>query len=129
MTERPCKCCEGKRGVADRIVYVRSPYSGRGTCPRCKGSGVEPPERHLHPGLVLENVRSGKRWVIYADYGEGLWDARRWGIHRFKAAKHGGHYVWQIKLTRADLLLDERRWREVGFGDAWNHDLMRSDPL
>ena len=130
MSAKPCRCCGGRNysdGVGDRINYVRMP-SGFGTCPRCK-DGVEPEGRVLHPGLILENRRSGKRWAIFADYGEGWPGDRRWGIHRFRPSRRGGHYVWQIKMLPAVTLLDGKRWREVGFGDAWNHDLMQSDPL
>jgi hypothetical protein len=37
-----------------------------------------------------------------------------------------GHYVWQIRVFGERRLL---QWNVVGFGDAWQHDLMEADPL
>lgn len=118
-----CRCCNGLGHTNGRITYARMP-GGWERCGRCDETGVEPDGPTVHPGLALRNVRSGKVWVVY-----GIYFPDDWGIHRMKPAKHGGHYVWQILIRPGGELLDERRWAFVGFGDAWNHDLMESDPL
>lgn len=120
---KPCVCCGGAGHTASRITYNRMP-GGWETCSRCKGSGVEPAAPVIHTGLVLRNVRSGKVWAVYGSYPPD-----EWGIHRMKPARSGGHYVWQIIIRPERELLDTSRWSFVGFGDAWDHDLMEADAL
>jgi hypothetical protein len=117
-TTKACICCGGT-GSNTKITYAHL-----GICPRCDKSGVEPELPPVHVGLVLRNVRSGKVWAVYGSYEDG-----EWGIHRMKPSRRGGHYVWQIILRPARELLDESRWVRVGFGDAWNHQLMEADAL
>jgi hypothetical protein len=82
-------------------------------CPRCKGTGIEPSEPTLHAGLKLRNRRSGKVWIVFHLYSDD-----EVGIHRFKKARSGGHYVWQIMMMHPDKLL-ARNWEPAGYGDAW----------
>jgi hypothetical protein len=115
----PCICCDGTGYSRGQITYAHV-----GICPRCNKSGIEPDHPTVHNGLTLRNVRSGKVWVVYGSYPND-----EWGIHRMKSSRRGGHYVWQIIVRPARQLLDDRRWRPIGFGDAWDHTLMESDPL
>lgn len=111
-----CILCSGS-GYSTN-VYVK------GACPRCKATGVEPADPPLHPGMLVRNRRSGKVWAVFADYS-----GNEWGVHRFKPSVRGGHYVWQIQVRTAEQLLDTRRWTAIGVGDAWNHELMKTDPV
>lgn len=114
-----CVCCGGTGHTGARITYTHV-----GICPRCHKTGIEPDGPLVHAGLVLRNRRSGKVWAVYGSY-----EAGDWGIHRMKPSRSGRHYVWQILLRPTVELLDESRWTPVGFGDAWDHALMESDPL
>lgn len=117
---RPCPCCKGEGGVStayDRqgVFFV--------SCPRCNGALVDPGPR-IHSSLLLRNVRSGKAWAVYGDYPPD-----EWGLHRMKPARCRRYYVWQIIIRPEHELLDGRRWTVAGYGDAWEHDKMESDPL
>jgi hypothetical protein len=123
-----CTMCDGTGNSP--VTYVTH-STFQGTCPRCKGSAEEPAEPTIHAGLVLAHPRSRKRWAVYGIYPGNLATPptthdRAWGIHRMKPAKHGGRYVWQIRVMGEDRLLT---WDPVGYGTAWDHDLMESAPV
>lgn len=46
-----------------------------------------------------------------------------------KVARTGEDYVWQILIRPESELLDTSRWATAGFGDAWDHAKMETDPL
>lgn len=122
MTDSPfrppaCRFCDGKRHVS--TAYDRHDA----LCPRCRGLGAEPDAAHIHTSLLLRNVRSGKVWAVYTQYEHD------WGIHRMKPNRSRTYYVWQILHRDEADLLDERLWTAAGFGDAWDHAAMESDPL
>lgn len=117
-----CACCQGTR--AFHSVYSRQGAWAVG-CPHCAGCGFEPAQRAVHPSMLLRNVRSGKIWAVYAWYPAD----NNWGIHRMKPAKRGSPYVWQILHRTTEQLLDEKQWVLAGYGDAWDHEKMESDPL
>jgi hypothetical protein len=95
-------------------------------CGRCQRTGEEPAGPLIHPGLLLRNVRSGKVWAVYSIY-----PSLTWGIHRMIPTRKPGrrYYTWQIILRPEEELLDPKRWVPIGFGDAWDHEKMESDPL
>lgn len=127
-SSRVCSCCDGTQSIHTAYTHM-GPFHG--LCPRCEGSGFEPAEHRIHQGLVIRHPRSRKVWAVYGSYEGG--QARphhpgpAWGIHRMIPDRgRGGHYVWQIRvLSEAGLL----KWPVVGYGDAWDHTLMESDPL
>jgi hypothetical protein len=119
----PCACCDGG-GQVEGIAYLGGGVFYKG-CPRCAGSGTEPNQPACHVGLLLRNRRSGRVWAVYGRYGDGVW-----GVHRMIPSRAGHRrYVWQIILRPEHEMLDERRWSRAGFGDAWDHERMESDPL
>lgn len=115
-----CGFCQGKLYV--HTAYSRGGGDSEARCPRCAQTGLEPAERLIHASLLLRNVRSGKVWAVYGDYPHGIW-----GIHRFKLARSASRFVWQILQRPATELLDEKRWIEIGFGDAWDKELMETE--
>jgi hypothetical protein len=131
-TSDACTFCHGGEHWAT-TAYNKS---GWFKCPRCGGTGIEPERPLIHSSLLLRNVRSGKVWAVFGWY-EGMRHpdgtveraAGDWGIHRMKPSRLGSWYVWQIIHRTTEQLLDTRRWIPVGFGDAWDHVKMESDPL
>lgn len=122
MDER-CQLCQGKGETTSLVAYNRMP-GGIEPCSRCQKTGIEPHEPLVHAGLVLENRRSGLRWAVYGDFPPA-----EWGLHRLAPTRNGGSYYFQFLIRPAADLLDARRWRFVGFGDAWNGELMQTPPL
>jgi hypothetical protein len=128
VQESDCAMCGGSGTVHN--TYTRVSVFGQ-KCPRCDGAGVEPAEPKIHVGLLLRHPRSGKVWAVYGDYAAShakpADGSRGWGIHRMIPSRRTrGHYVWQIRVFGERRLL---QWNVVGFGDAWQHDLMEADPL
>lgn len=120
--------CDGTTTVHN--TYTRISIFGQ-KCPRCDGTGVEPEQPRIHLGLILRHPRSGKMWAVYGSYGYEQAKPNDgtpgWGIHRMIPSRAGhARYVWQIRVFTERRLL---AWPVVGFGDAWMHDLMESDPL
>ncbi len=126
-----CGFCAGT-GKAKYTAYTRNGVF-HVECVRCGSTGVEPLGPKLHPAVLLRNRRSQKVWAIYGEYvGEQATPPapgeRAWGIHRMIPDRvNQGHYVWQIRVMPERVLL--ANWEQIGYGDAWEHDLMESDPL
>jgi hypothetical protein len=121
--------CAGSGQTHNKYVVHSVFASG---CPRCAGTGREPAERRMHPGLLIRS-RTGHTWAVYGDYPGDLAKPaapgeRAWGIHRFTPSRTGDRrYVWQIRVIPERTLL--ARWYDAGFGDAWDHEAMNTPSL